>query len=327
MKTEILSGDEGIALGVKLIWSENIVAFSTETVYGLGGSAYSDAAVAKIYEAKGRPGDNPLICHIPSVTKLETLARFVPDEAYKLFAAFSPGPLTVILPKNKLVSDKVSAGLDSVGVRIPSNPTALRFLDACELPIAAPSANKSTRLSPTDAMAVFEDMDGRIPLIIDGGSSSVGIESTVISVITEKPTILRPGIITLKMLQSVLPETMMSRGGSELMTSPGTRHPHYKPLVELVVARSLDAVNMLYAGYAACGIEPVVVGMDSLGAELSGRNFVSVGMTDKEVARNIFSTLRVVEKKFGAIICQDFSDTDVGYSVMNRVNRAAKNNT
>lgn len=262
MITEILPPETGILRGAELIKAEEVVAFPTETVYGLGGSAYSNLAVNKIYEAKGRPGDNPLICHIPSVDQLDSVASYISDNALALFVAFSPGPLTIILPKNKLIASAVTAGLDSVGVRIPENIVAREFLKACGMPVAAPSANKSTRLSPTDARAVFEDMDGRIPLIIDGGSSAVGIESTVISVVTEKPTILRPGIITLKMIQSVLADAQMSKGGSELMTSPGTRHPHYKPLVELVVARSKEAADMFYNGYVSCGIEPIIVGCD-----------------------------------------------------------------
>lgn len=325
MQTFIKKGKEALKEAAELIKNENIVAFPTETVYGLGGSAFSVNSARKIFEAKGRPADNPLICHVSKISDINMLTDTVTDSAYKVFEAFSPGPISVVLKKKDIVPLEVTAGLDSVGIRIPNHDMAREFIDLCGVPIAAPSANKSSRLSPTSAEAVLEDMNGLIPLILDGGSSSVGIESTVLSLVNDKPIILRPGIITLKMLSTVLPNCTNYNGkGDEIKASPGTRHRHYKPLVELVVGRSNDAITFLYNNYKMLGINPIIVATNRVAAGFKGYNAVGIGDNNNEVARNIFKSLRELEKKYDAIITQDFATDEVGESVMNRVNRASK---
>ena len=205
MKTELLKvNEESVALGARLIREGELVGFPTETVYGLGANALDARAVAKIFEAKGRPQDNPLITHVACVEEIPPLVRAIPAAARKLMEAFWPGPMTLILPKADCIPDAVSAGLDTVGIRLPANADARRLIRAAGCPIAAPSANRSGRPSPTTALHVLEDMDGRIPLILDGGACQVGVESSVIDATGEVPVILRPGGITPEMVERVL---------------------------------------------------------------------------------------------------------------------------
>jgi len=202
MNTQLLPAtDESLALAARLLAEGQLVAFPTETVYGLGAHALDAEAVRGIFAAKGRPADNPLIVHIHDRSQLNGICE-VNDTAIRLMDAFWPGPLTIILPRKAAVPDVVTANLDTVAVRMPSHPVAMALLAACNLPIAAPSANRSGKPSPTAAQHVFDDMDGRIRLIIDGGESDVGLESTVISLAGEKPCILRPGGVTKAMLEA-----------------------------------------------------------------------------------------------------------------------------
>ena len=201
MKTQLLPAtDESLALAARLLAEGELVAFPTETVYGLGAHAMDAQAVLGIFSAKGRPADNPLIVHIHDRSQLDGICE-VNDAAIRLMDAFWPGPLPIILPRKDAVPNAVTANLDTVAVRMPAHPVALALLKSCNLPVAAPSANRSGKPSPTSARHVFDDMDGRIPLIIDGGESEVGLESTVISLSGEKPCILRPGGVTKAMLE------------------------------------------------------------------------------------------------------------------------------
>ena len=237
MKTQLLKvNEDSIALGAKLIREGELVGFPTETVYGLGANALDAEAVVKIFEAKGRPQDNPLITHVSCVEEIPPLVRAIPAAAKKLMEAFWPGPMTLILPKADCIPNAVSAGLDTVGIRLPSNADARALIRAAGRPIAAPSANRSGRPSPTTALHVLEDMDGRIPLILDGGACQVGVESSVIDATGDVPVILRPGGITPEMVERVLghvrvDEHVMSplREG-DVARSPGMKYKHYAPL-------------------------------------------------------------------------------------------------
>ena len=319
----IISTD--VSLAAKLIKEGETVAFPTETVYGLGANAFDAEAVKKIFAAKNRPADNPLIVHLADKNAISSVAAFVPDTAYMLMEKFCPGPLTIVLNKKDTIPDVVTAGLKSVGIRFPSHPTARKFLSECALPVAAPSANRSTRLSPTTAEAVFEDMDGKIPLILDGGHCGVGIESTVLSLVTPKPYILRPGIITLSMIKTVLPEAenYVSKNVSDV-PSPGVRHKHYAPTVEFSLFDGFEAISLAYDAYVKCGMNPVIVCLEKNMLLYNGKNVVSAGENTTEVAKNIFDLLRRLEKKYDAILSEKFGFDEVGLSVMNRLNMAAK---
>lgn len=204
MQTRIETLQNGLGEAVELIKKGEVVVFPTETVYGLGANAFDPNAVRKIFAAKGRPADNPLIVHIADISWIDRLAVDVSRSAREVIKTFMPGPITVILKRSNLVPDEVTAGLDSVGIRFPIHKAAREFISACGVPLAAPSANTSTKISPTSAEHVFEDMQGKVKLILQGGDCEVGIESTIIDMTSDTPTILRPGAITVDMLAQVL---------------------------------------------------------------------------------------------------------------------------
>ena len=243
MDTEILRpiSDADFKRAAALLRSGALVAFPTETVYGLGASGLDAAACARIYEAKGRPSDNPLILHIADLTMVYDVAADVPPLAAHLLTAFTPGPLTVILPKAPHIPDIVTGGLSTVGVRCPDHDTARRLIRATGVPIAAPSANTSGRPSPTTAAMVYADMAGRIPLILDGGSCRLGVESTIVDCTEESAvTILRPGAITREMVVAELPHADVRMDAAltakdEVPRAPGMKYTHYAPRVPLTV--------------------------------------------------------------------------------------------
>ena len=241
MRTLCLPADSAsIAQAAQLLRAGEIVGFPTETVYGLGANALSDPAVRKIFAAKERPADNPLIVHIAALADMEPLCH-INDMARRLAAAFWPGPLTMILPKKDIVPAVVTAGLDSVAIRMPSHPVARALIEACGLPIAAPSGNRSGRPSPTLAAHMLEDMDGRIPLILDGGACDVGVESTVVALTGDIATVLRPGGITPDMLAGVLGQVQVADSvmrplkEGEAAPSPGMKHKHYAPRARMTL--------------------------------------------------------------------------------------------
>ena len=234
MKTQVM-GAEGIDLAAKLIREGEVVAFPTETVYGLGGDCFNDDAVKRIYAAKGRPSDNPLIVHISTLSDVYRVAKDVPDAYFRLAEKFLPGPLTVILPKADDLPLSCTGGLDTVAVRYPAHKMARDFIKATGTLIAAPSANVSTHVSPTTAKHVYDDLNGRIPLILDGGECEGGIESTIITLCREIPTILRPGIITERDLSTVLNEVELFKGKVEKAEAPGMKYKHYAPKAPLTL--------------------------------------------------------------------------------------------
>lgn len=243
METKLLPPtDESIAFACDLLRKGEVVAIPTETVYGLAGDSGNSSAIKKIFEAKGRPADNPLIVHISDMEMLNGLVREIPEDAKILAKEFWPGPLTIIMPKGKNVCDENCAGLDSVGIRMPANPIAQSIIRKSGIPFSAPSANLSGKPSPTTAQDVFQDMNGRIPLIIDGGECQAGLESTVISVLDKTPIILRPGVITKEMISKVLnKEVYVAKAVTEgvknddQVLSPGMKYKHYAPNAQVII--------------------------------------------------------------------------------------------
>ena len=250
IKTRVLPADEaGVAEAAQLLRQGQLVALPTETVYGIAADARNGAAVRDIFVAKGRPQDNPLIVHVTGPEMLPGLVSEVPERAQLLMAAFCPGPLTIIMPRGPEVADECCAGLDTVGIRMPSHPVARAVIQQSGCAFAAPSANLSGKPSPTNAQDVFTDMDGRLPLILDGGECDVGVESTVVSVVGDKPTLFRPGHITLEDLERALGEEVeVSKAILEklpegaVVRSPGMKYKHYAPKADVTILKgSFDA--------------------------------------------------------------------------------------
>ncbi len=324
METLIESGEQAIKLGAELIRAGEIVAFPTETVYGLGGNALDASCVAKIYEAKGRPADNPLIVHIAKIEDIYPLVSEFSERNKKVVEKFMPGPITLLFPKSEIVPNSVTAGLKTVGIRMPKCEIARKFIESCGTPIAAPSANASTRVSPTTAKHVYEDMKGRIPLIIDGGDSEVGIESTVLDLTRGIPTILRPGAITAEMLAEVIGSVRTHKG--EVISSapaPGMKYKHYAPTVPMVVAKDMNSLIAEYDKQYKNGLKPLALIRGQVVSSMGDRQYVNLGFTDSEVCRNIYSAMRNSEKVCDYIICIDLGENGLCKSVMNRVLKAS----
>lgn len=241
--------DEDLLEAARILREGGLVAFPTETVYGLGGNALDAEAAGKIYAAKGRPSDNPLIAHISCAKELEPLVKEVPEAGRKLMEAFWPGPLTMIFPKSAKVPYGTTGGLDTVAVRMPDDPVANRLIALAGVPVAAPSANTSGRPSPTTADHVWQDMNGRIDMLIDGGPVGIGVESTIVDVSSAIPTVLRPGAITMEMLEAVLGEVAVDPAILGPMSAdvkpkaPGMKYKHYAPKAELTLVEP-EAVRM-----------------------------------------------------------------------------------
>ena len=337
MNTQLLPAtDESLALAARLLADGQLVAFPTETVYGLGAHAMDAQAVLGIFAAKGRPADNPLIVHIHDRSQLEGICE-VNAQALRLMDAFWPGPLTIILPRKAAVPNAVTANLDTVAVRMPSHPVAMALLAACNLPIAAPSANRSGKPSPTSAKHVFDDMDGRIPLIIDGGDSDVGLESTVISLAGNKPCILRPGGVTQAMLEAVVGPVDLAGSilrpleKGEKALSPGMMYKHYSPdgqvtLIEGEESAVVEALRKLYAHAASEGHRACVMCFTEHVDALADCHPHDIGSKDDpaEVAHRLFATLRGLDdEKMDVIFSEVVPPEGVGLAVMNRLGRAA----
>ena len=337
MNTQLLPATEAsLALAARLLADGELVAFPTETVYGLGAHALDAEAVRGIFAAKGRPADNPLIVHIHDRSQLDDICE-VNDLAIRLMDAFWPGPLTIILPRKAAVPDVVTAKLDTVAVRMPSHPVAMAMLKACNLPIAAPSANRSGKPSPTSAQHVFDDMDGRIPLILDGGESDVGLESTVISLVGEKPCILRPGGVTKAMLEGVIGPVDLAGSilrpleKGEKALSPGMMYKHYSPdgqvtLIEGEESAVVEALRRLYAHADGEGHRACVMCFTEHVESLADCHPHDIGSKDDpaEVARRLFATLRALDdEQMDVIFSEVVPPEGVGLAIMNRLGRAA----
>ena len=330
MQTEILLPTrENIKRAGKLIRAGELVAFPTETVYGLGADGLNSIACKKIFAAKGRPSDNPLILHFATLNKVERAAKILPA-AEKLFAAFCPGPLTIILPKSKFVPDDVTGGLATVGVRFPDNDVARALIKAADCPIAAPSANLSGRPSPTSAQSVYEDMHGKIEIILDGGACQFGVESTIVDVTCEVPEILRPGAITKEMLEEILGEVKFAASTSGKPRAPGMKYPHYAPKVPLTLIEGADEkifrreIKNLRADNKIVG----VIASRELIAKLDAEKFIAVSYGSrgdlKTIAANLYESLRSFDNLPAQIIlAEGVEDNGLGVAIMNRLRKAA----
>ena len=324
------ANEENIRRAAELLRAGQVVAFPTETVYGLGADGLNDGAVRAIFAAKERPADNPLIVHVWRREQLAGLCR-VTETAEKLMDAYWPGPLTMLLMKTERVPDVTTAGLPSVAVRCPDHPVAQALLRACDLPIAAPSANRSGRPSPTAAAHVLEDMQGRIPMILDGGECRVGVESTVVDLTGDIPCVLRPGAVTPRMIAqvtgqcAVAPSVMRPLLEGETAPSPGMRHRHYAPKAKMTVYIGDDnrVARMLCRQYDESE-NAAILARDGVLPLLGDRRCFSLGDTPAEGARLLFQRLREMDELgVSRIFAQGWEPEGDALAVMNRMARAA----
>lgn len=319
METKIGKNREDIALGAELIRRGELVAFPTETVYGLGGNALDKDASKKIYAVKGRPSDNPLIVHLTEWEQVKNVA-YPTAEAKALFDAFCPGPLTMILKKLPIVPDETTGGRNTVALRFPSHPVARELIALSGVPIAAPSANVSKHVSPTSASHVFDDLDGRIPLILDGGNSEVGIESTIVDLTAETPTVLRPGAITKEMIESVLGKAQNFSGEIKEALAPGMKYKHYSPRVPCYLSAK-ERIEAALALLAEKGIEAVLIARGKTIAETGAKKFISLGDSPKEAQNRVYAALRDAEK-FEAAIIEELPAEEGYFAAMDRIKKA-----
>ncbi len=337
MKTVVVPPNKGfIAQAGKLIKAGELVAFPTETVYGLGADALDAAAVEKIFQAKGRPGDNPLIVHIHAMSQLtELTAGELPAVARDLAAAYWPGPLTMVLEKSGNLPAIVSAGLGTVGIRMPSHEVARALLRAAGVPIAAPSANLSGRPSPTSAQHVLLDMDGRIPMILDGGECEVGLESTVVDVTRYPPRVLRPGGVTPQMIARVAGEVEIDAHvlsplhDGDLAASPGMKHRHYAPAGELTLVTgspkaTARRIAELYDEAEAGGKTACILTLAQREKLFGWRQTHALGEDERQAAKGLFAALRQMDELgVDVILAEGFQADGLGLALMNRLLRAA----
>jgi L-threonylcarbamoyladenylate synthase len=298
----------------KFIRSGGLVAFPTETVFGLGANIFDEKAVAKIFEAKMRPADNPLIAHISNTSQIDQLVSLMTDSARKLIKRFFPGPLTIVLPKSDRVPLIATAGLDSIGIRMPRHPLAQRFLKACGTPVAAPSANLSGRPSPTSWLAVRDDLNGRIDCILKGGPTEIGLESTVVDCRTEIPLVLRKGAISVEELRGVVPETCFTgTDDNQMVRSPGMKYSHYSPLAKVCVG--------MREGTPTRGRRTAFIGLSKPEKEFE---YVFVATSPEEYARSLFEFFRECDRRrIETIYCEPVEELGIGAALMDRLRRAA----
>ena len=312
-----------------------LVAFPTETVYGLGANALDEEASAKIYAAKGRPSDNPLIIHIADMEKLAYITAEIPKAAVKLAEKFWPGPLTMVLKKSDAVPFGTTGGLNTVAVRMPSHKVALEMIRAGGGYIAAPSANTSGRPSPTLASHVADDMDGIIPMILDGGAVGIGIESTIVDLTEEIPTILRPGFITKEMLEEVVGEVQIDKGlEADAKTppkAPGMKYRHYAPKAELLIVEGaedavIEKINALVKENEAKGIVAGVIGTEETVSKYQAGIVKSMGTRTDEISisSHLYGILREFDESDAQVIySESFEEGAMGSAIMNRLLKAA----
>jgi L-threonylcarbamoyladenylate synthase len=335
MKTLLAPCDPAsIERAAKLIQTGALVAFPTETVYGLGANGLDGEAVHRIFEAKGRPADNPLILHVSHLNDILPLIDGpLPDDARKLADAFWPGPLTMVLPRSHRVPDAVTAGLHTVAVRMPSHPAALKLIEMAGVPVAAPSANRSGRPSPTRAEHVLEDMDGRIDMVLDGGPCRVGLESTVVDMTGELPRVLRPGGVTPEMIERALGAVKVDESAmrplkeGETARSPGMKYRHYAPNGRLTIVRGgkdqvARAIAEMYDEASGRGEKCAILASNA--DRYGARRTRALGETPEAAAAALFQALREMDGEGIQRIFAEAVDTaGVGLAVMNRLGRAA----
>ena len=320
-----------------LIAAGELVAFPTETVYGLGGDALHPEAAKKIYAAKGRPSDNPLIIHIAEVSDLERVAKVVPEQAKKLADAFWPGPLTMVVWKNENVPYATTGGLDTVAVRMPNHPVALELIRKSGKLIAAPSANTSGRPSPTEGAHVMEDLDGRIAMVLDSGPVGIGIESTIIDLTEEIPMVLRPGYITPEMLSEVLGEEVIMDPGiiaaddTTKPKAPGMKYKHYAPKADMVIVdgekeKVVEKITALIQSVKVENKKVAVIATEETKTFYEADVVLSIGTREEEdsIAKHMYKILRDCDKlEVDVIYSESFKTPRIGQAIMNRLLKAA----
>jgi L-threonylcarbamoyladenylate synthase len=330
----LLSDPQSIAEAAEVIRTGGLVAFPTETVYGLGANAMDARAVEKIFSAKGRPTTDPLIVHISNLSQIERVVSSFSSAARTLADAFWPGPLTLVLPKQPDVPNLVTSSLKSVAVRIPNHPVALALIEAAGVPIAAPSANRFGHTSPTTASHVFQDLADRIDIILDGGSTLIGVESTIVDLSTNPARILRPGGVTREMLETLIgPVTVfkqIKKPGQKLI-SPGLLEKHYAPRAEMILFKGPDAGQRLSDFLAKqkdtgknIGALATLETADTI--EQNGVLVYRLGSSTDlaSIARHIYAGLRWLDdQKVDLIVCQDFGELELGLAIQDRLTRAA----
>ena len=330
MDTVLLSDRESdLIKAAELIKSGEIVGIPTETVYGLGADASNEEAVARVFQAKGRPADNPLIVHLADFSQAVDYTKSIPELAYKLAERFCPGPLTMVLPKNDRIPMITSGGLDTVGIRVPSHPVMHRIIELSGCPIAAPSANTSGYPSPTSASHVMRDMSGKIAAVVDGGSSEFGVESTVISIEGENTVrILRPGCVTKEMLSEICGEVIIDHAilheleAGQKAASPGMKYKHYSPRADIIMVEgSLSGFTAYVGENYGDGVYSLIFDTDREGFPY---RYMTYGKDSSEQAHLLFQRLRELDD-IGAekVYVRAPSPEGVGLAVYNRLIRAA----
>lgn len=328
---------ETIRQAADILRAGGLVAFPTETVYGLGGNGLDEKACEKIYLAKGRPSDNPLILHIAEQEELNRIVREIPPLARKLMDAFWPGPLTLIFPKAEIVPPKATGGLDTVAVRFPSHPVARAVIRAAGLPIAAPSANSSGKPSPTRASHVEFDLGGRIDMIVDGGATEWGLESTIVDVSVEPPVLLRPGAVTQEMLEEVIgsveidPALLSKPTAAVKPKAPGMKYTHYSPKAEVLLVKGAeknvaDTINRMAAAEKAAGRKTGVMATEQTRELYHADVVLSLGSRENpaEIGANLFKILRKFDfLGVDVVYSEVFPEKGEGMAIMNRLQKAA----
>ena len=321
-----------------------LVAFPTETVYGLGGDATDKEASRKIYAAKGRPSDNPLIVHISKFSQLEAISKDLPENAKKLADAFWPGPLTMVVNKNQVVPYETTGGLDTVAVRMPNNPVALALIEESGCMIAAPSANTSGRPSPTKASHVAQDLSGKIDAILDGGAVDIGLESTIVDLTEDVVTVLRPGYINMDMLREVVGQVRMDPGivfndkgttSGAKPKAPGMRYKHYAPKGDLTIISGeeetvVSTINKMTEEAEASGSKVGIIATSETADRYSGGQVLVIGDRADEgsIAHNLYDILRQFDElDVDVIYSESFATPNMGQAIMNRLLKAAGQKT
>ena len=347
--------DEELKEAAQILRDGGLVAFPTETVYGLGGNALDEKAAGKIYAAKGRPSDNPLIAHVSCAAEVTPLVKYIPEAGKKLMDAFWPGPLTIIFPKSDIVPYGTTGGLDTVAVRMPVDPVANRLIALAGVPVAAPSANTSGRPSPTTADHVWQDLNGKIEMIIDGGPVGIGVESTIVDVSGDVPAVLRPGAITMEMLKDVLGEVTIDPAILGPMAegvrpkAPGMKYKHYAPKADLTLVEPANVADARKTGEAVAMTQEQVEQMVKTVWKLAKEKIdagckVGIICTDESrlrypqgevrsigarksqesVAHNLYALLREFDDlKVDYIFSESFTQDHLGQAIMNRLSKAA----
>ena len=340
METSIIKIDKNnierdlIIEAVQIIKSGGLVAFPTETVYGLGANGLDALAVEKIFLAKGRPQDNPLILHVHSILQVKELVEEIPEIAQRCMEKFWPGPLTILFKKNSKIPNIITAGLDTVAIRMPKNNIALELIRLANVPIAAPSANISGKPSPTSADHVKEDLSGKIDMIIDGGNTGIGLESTVLDLSGDLPMILRPGGVTLEDLKEIIPQVIQD---SSIMKedvvpkSPGQKYRHYAPKGEMLlfsgeIENMVKAIKKYSGEYFSSGKNIGIICTDETKDLYKDGLIISLGSRKDYniIAHNLFHTIRLFdEANVDIILSEGVEESDLGIAIMNRMKKAA----